>query len=180
MPGDTYPAVATVIVAEVNGTCSPVVTKSAVVPARAGGVTPGESLANFAGQSVSSTSVISTEVSPVVGTPGTTRGPMLTTVAAVPGRETGRAVDGISSLVDLQRHFEGSKVEWVPAAGREVEGGEDLPVLSDVSMPSGLLLATVMRDVAVEAVTEVSSGVEVLDAGPIGYFLHGPESSGTL
>lgn len=76
MPGATYPGVATGMVAVVNATCSAVVTKSAVVPASAGGVTPGESFANFADQSVSSTSVISTEVSPVVGTPGTTRGPM--------------------------------------------------------------------------------------------------------
>lgn len=129
MPGVAYPDEVTGMVVAVNRVCSAVVTKSAVVPASAGGVTPGGSFAKTADFSVFSTSAISTGVSPVVGTPGTTRGPALTTAAAVPGRGTDRAVDGISFTVRLQRHFGGMKVVWVPAAGRGVEGGGGLTVL---------------------------------------------------
>lgn len=82
-----------------------------VVPARAGGVTTGESFANFADFSVFSTSVISTGGSPVAGTPDTRRGPTLITVVAVPERGPGTVVGGISSLEGNLAFFEGLKVE---------------------------------------------------------------------
>lgn len=74
--GVTLPVVIADMVVVANRTCSAGATKLAGVPASAGGVTPGESFANYVVYSVYSTSAISTGVRPVVGTPGTTRGPM--------------------------------------------------------------------------------------------------------
>lgn len=180
IPGITYPVEVTTADTEVKATCSAEVLKSADVPASAGGVTPGEFFANSADLVVFSTSVISTEVLPVAGTPGTLRGPALMSGATVPRRDPERAVDEISPLVGFLARHEGDKVTGVPAVGRGAEGGPVLDASIGVYSPSKLLPPTVTRDVAVVAVTEVSSEVDALVAVRTGFYYHDPVSSGTL
>lgn len=111
LPGEAYPREADTIEVGAKATCSRVVTKSVVVPASAGGARTGESFANYAVYTVSSTLSISTDESPVAGTPDTTRGPTFITVVAVPERDPERIIGDVSLLVGQFGLFEEMKVE---------------------------------------------------------------------